>query len=163
MSWTFAKQTPMAKHRDPIQGEFFSTESISSDADSVVRESIQNSLDAKFEGGSSIVRVEFSIVTISKSKADPLFSDLWPHVKACNPKAARLRDAKKVRCLVVEDFGTTGLRGDPAEMYEVDEGEDSDPPNEFYYFVRAEGRSSKSGSDRGSWGIGKFSYHFISK
>ena len=161
--WTFAPQNPMAKHRDPIQGEFFSTESISSVADSVVRESIQNSMDAKLRGEASDVRVEFSVVTVSKSQADRLFADLWPHLKACDPKAAKLRDAKKVTCLLVEDFGTTGLRGDPLEMYEVDEAEKRDPPNEFYYFVRAEGRSSKTGGDRGSWGIGKYTYPMVSQ
>lgn len=163
MAWTFAQQNPMAKHRDPIQGEFFSTESISSVADSVVRESIQNSMDAKFRDEAPNVRVEFSIVTISKSQADRLFADLWPHLKACDPRFVQLRDTKKVTCLLVEDYGTTGLRGDPHEMYEADEAEDRDPPNEFYYFVRAEGRSSKTGGDRGSWGIGKYTYTMVSQ
>lgn len=162
MTWVFDMQSPMAKHRDPIQGEFFSTESISSVADSVVRESIQNSMDAKPKDASRSVLVEFSVITIPRSKAKVFLSDLWPHINACDPKAARLRDAKKVSCLVVEDFGTTGLRGDPAEMYAPSD-DSQDPPNEFYYFVRAEGQSSKSGSDRGNWGIGKYTYPMVSQ
>ena len=76
MTWRFDTQRPMAKHRDPIQGEFFSTESISSVADSVVRESIQNSMDAKPKDASRSVLVEFSVITIPRSKAGVLGSEL---------------------------------------------------------------------------------------
>jgi len=150
----------MEKHRDPIQGEFFTTESIDSIADSVVRESIQNSLDAKAANGDEPIEVRFTVGRVPMKSASSFFEGLWPHVAACDKKAGALEKDKDVRFLTVEDFGTTGLRGDPAQMFEA---ESSDPPNEFYYFVRAEGRSSKSGADRGNWGVGKYTYPMVSR
>jgi hypothetical protein len=51
---------------------------------------------------------------------------------------------------VFEDFGTTGLLGDPAEWKPA-----SGSRNHFYHFFRAEGRSDKSEKDIGRWGVGK--------
>jgi hypothetical protein len=42
MSWQYRVKAPNEKVRDPIQGEFFSTEAIKNPADALVRESIQN-------------------------------------------------------------------------------------------------------------------------
>lgn len=156
--WFFPEQRALFKQRDPIQGEFFATASIDSVADSIVRESVQNSLDACAEGRS--VSVRFLVGETAKSEVEPLLRGLWPHVRACDETAADLDGQGTVRFLVVEDFGTTGLRGDPTEMFGANDG---DHPNEFYYFVRAEGQSSKSGADRGSWGIGKYTYPMASQ
>ncbi len=41
--WFFKKQRPGDTTREPIQGEFFSTEAISNTAEALVREGIQNS------------------------------------------------------------------------------------------------------------------------
>jgi hypothetical protein len=159
VTWEFPRQRPMEKHRDPIQGEFFTTESIESVADSVVRESVQNSLDAKALGVDGPVEVRFTVGRVPRAQVAPFLENLWPHVSACDGEAGALERDSEVRFLAVEDFGTTGLRGDPSEMYDVSE---ADPPNEFYFFVRAEGRSSKSGADRGNWGVGKYTYPMVS-
>ena len=37
VAWVFPRQRPMEKHRDPIQGEFFTTESIDSVADLIAQ------------------------------------------------------------------------------------------------------------------------------
>ncbi len=160
VAWVFPRQRPMEKHRDPIQGEFFTTESIDSVADSVVRESVQNSLDAKASDSSEPIEVRFTIGNVPSTQVAMFLEGLWPHVAACDEAAGALEKDSMVRFLAVEDFFTTGLRGDPAEMYDVD---DADPPNEFYFFVRAEGRSSKSGADRGNWGVGKYTYPMVSQ
>ena len=44
--WRFRKMQPGEINVDPIEGEFFTTEAIGSITDALVRESIQNSLDA---------------------------------------------------------------------------------------------------------------------
>ena len=59
-AWIFVKRPPMAKQRDPIQGEFFNTDSITTAADEVVREAVQNTLDAKSEKSGG-VRVRFYV------------------------------------------------------------------------------------------------------
>jgi hypothetical protein len=49
MKWHFVKYRPDATTRDPIVGEFFSTDATPNPAQSLVRESIQNALDASRE------------------------------------------------------------------------------------------------------------------
>jgi hypothetical protein len=47
MKWSFRKMSRGETTRDPIIGEFFSTEAIENPAEALVREGIQNALDAK--------------------------------------------------------------------------------------------------------------------
>ena len=51
--WRFTKHEPSQPIRDPIEGEFFQQEDDSRTARHLVRESIQNSLDAQIEGTAS--------------------------------------------------------------------------------------------------------------
>jgi hypothetical protein len=60
--------------------------------------------------------------------------------------------------LLVEDFGTRGLTGNPA-AWDPFESE----RNPFFLFFRALGRSGKEGEDRGRWGIGKFVFPLASR
>lgn len=140
-----------------MQGEFFSSDSIETVADSLVREVVQNSMDAVADSALP-VRVRFHVgVCEDRSVLDSLLEDLWPHLLACNSELGALR-AQQCRYLTAEDFHTTGLRGDPTEMFET-EGR----RNEFFYFFRAEGKSSKRTSSRGSWGIGKYTLPMASR
>ena len=67
MSWQYRVKAPNEKVRDPIQGEFFSTEAIKNPADALVRESIQNALDAALKNSSGeateILRVRFFLAS----------------------------------------------------------------------------------------------------
>ncbi|MBE9544772.1 MAG: hypothetical protein IMF02_09795, partial [Proteobacteria bacterium] len=56
--WRFREMRPGEINVDPIEGEFFTTEAIGSITDALVRESIQNSLDAA--QGNEPVTVRFS-------------------------------------------------------------------------------------------------------
>ena len=154
--WCFRKKSSGEKIRNPIQGEFFATDAIAGPAQALVRESFQNSLDARL--GEQPVRIRLRLADASEalpaSSVKALFADAIPHFRA---EGNGLRDAPSpdAPCpyLVVEDFGTTGLTGDPTE---------ADPPeigarkNAFYLFFRAEGLSEKSGTRLGRWGVGKF-------
>lgn len=148
--WLFNRRRSADKLRKPMQGEFFSTDSIDSVADSLVREFVQNSMDAG-DDPDEPVHVRFHIGTCE----DPdvlasLLDGLWPHLEACDGHFRELRGTP-CRFLTAEDFHTTGLRGDPAQMFET-----AGQANEFFYFFRAEGKTSKRTSSRGSWGIGKY-------
>ena len=44
--WRFREMQPGEINVDPIEGEFFTTEAIGSITDALVREAVQNSLDA---------------------------------------------------------------------------------------------------------------------
>ena len=49
-SWHFNTKRPSDKERNPIQGEFFAADAISKPGEPLVREGIQNSLDARRNG-----------------------------------------------------------------------------------------------------------------
>lgn len=155
--WHFRPRRPDDTTRDPISGEFFSTEAIRDSAEALVREGIQNSLDARAQAGGR-VRVRLFLsgdAGASAASIAPLLGGLGAHLMA---RGNGLREDQRpdltraCRFLVFEDFGTKGLCGDPLQWHHVD-----DVSNAFFAFFRAEGESDKSASDRrGRWGVGKF-------
>src|SRR5699024_4809332 len=122
---------------------------------SIARESSQNSIDAAEENK---VKVIYRLKNIAR-KDIPNINELASSLNACLQKATSrslsnekiffekaLETIKKetIPVLLVEDYGTTGLRG-PAE-----------PGNPFHALVRASGISQKSSEGAGgSFGIGK--------
>jgi hypothetical protein len=149
--WQFKTLSMGDPERDPHEAEFFNLSGI---ADAVVREFIQNSLDAKCDG-SSIIRITFENTTKEKSKV--FLSNLENHLKATNFHFSGVNN-DVIPYLAIEDFGTTGLDGKT--------GEDGDFPggkNNFYNFWWWEGKSGKSGKDRGRWGLGKTTFHVASR
>lgn len=62
--WKFRIPQESEVNQDPIEGEFFTTQDVGDFSDALVRESIQNSLDAKLEKNNPIqvvtVRFYFS-------------------------------------------------------------------------------------------------------
>lgn len=160
VEWVQTRRHPASKQRDPIQGEFFNTDSITTLAKQVTREGIgQNPLDA---GIASPVRVRVHVSgeagALSPAEARTYFRGLTDHVRACDSDAERVFD-EPCRYVVIEDFNTTGLRGDPTEL---DPMLGAEEVNDFFYFFRAEGKSGKSGADRGRWGVGKYVFPMAS-
>jgi len=154
--WFFTPQRPQYKSREAFQGQFFTTSSIESVADSVVREAVQNTLDAH-DGSSDRPLIVFRLHStpgLPTVDVAPFLDGLWPHLEACKEGASDLQENGHCPTLVIEDFNTRGLVGDPARWREPEDKR----TNDFYYFFRAEGKSSKSGATRGSWGIGKFTF-----
>lgn len=160
--WRFGKQ-PKGININPIQGEFFRTDSLESIADALVREAIQNSLDAALPNAKVTVKFIFDLTpdkNISEKRKD-LLSSLWPHLKAPDTGLTDIPSkTSEVPVLLVEDFGTRGLQGDP-QQYEDLEGKGQ--KNDFYYFWRNVGRGKKEGIDRGRWGLGKTVFQAASR
>jgi len=156
IGWHFKPKVPGDTIRDPIHGEFFATDAISDPGMALIREGIQNSLDAGRPGEIVTVRAFLS----GKEHAAPpavfalYFKGAQPHLEAPN-NGIRRDDVPSWRepCpfLVFEDFGTHGLEGGPAEAFRAKSG----GKNHFYHFFRAEGQTDKDSSQRGSWGVGK--------
>ncbi len=149
--WKFKTLSIGEPERDPHEVEFFNLTGI---AEVVVREFIQNSLDAKCED-SSIVRITFE--KTSKEKAERFFNNLGNHLGATNFYSSELTNTD-VPFLTIEDFGTSGLDGATGEGGERPEGK-----NNFYNFWWYEGKSEKTGKERGRWGLGKTTFHVASK
>ncbi len=153
MNWYFRELAIGEKTRDPIQGEFFATEAIRNPADALVREGIQNSLDEALD---QTVRVKILLArdnhALPGDKAVNWFKGAWSHLHASgNGLREPPRQDEPCPFLVFEDFGTGGLRGDVNQAF--------DRPlikNSFFYFFRAEGRSGKTETAIGRWGVGKY-------
>ncbi len=160
MGWHYRVKAPNEKVRDPIQGEFFSTEAIKNPADALVREAIQNALDAALKDGNGllkdILKVRFFLATgkhaMPGQQAAAWFDGAWDHFHASG-NGLREPPSKNESCswLVFEDFGTCGLQGDVAQSEPID-----GVKNHFFYFFRAEGKSVEGGKERGRWGVGKY-------
>lgn len=138
---------------------------------SLVRESIQNSMDAMRED-SSFIEVGYDLKTVSKSAFPNLFS-IKNHIDACKETHAdnnRARElyapmAEFMNCdeldiLTISDFNTSGMPYLPDNIYK----------NPFQAFVNSDGQSVKNtsrsdgspASNGGSFGIGKGAYFLMS-
>lgn len=150
--WIFLPVGPNEKERDSQAGEFYADQILKN----LVRESIQNSLDARAREGKP-VRVRFSWEEAKQSHDfNALFQSLEPHYLAWQKRVAPsdepLSSPLYSRCfyLAVEDFNTRGLRG-PLNKREIPEGGKSD----LYDFFMREGISEKGDNARGRRGLGK--------
>ena len=156
--WYFRRKAPDEKIRNPIQGEFFATEAIEGPGEALVRESVQNSLDAGIKNSGVPVSVRITLATgdqaLPAAAVAGLFEQAWPHYDA-EGNGLRNAPSRSSACpyVLIEDFGTKGLTGDPAQS---DPHPDPNQRNPFFLFFRAEGLSAKSGTDLGRWGVGKF-------
>jgi len=163
--WRFREMQPGEINVDPIEGEFFTTEAIGSITDALVRESIQNSLDAAQGNGPVTVRFsffstpnpEYDAKVIRKKYIDGLSLHL-------QTKHAGLQDipspVEQINYLLVEDYGTRGLQGDISQYDDLD---DDFKKNDFYYFWRNIGRTRKEATDLGRWGLGKTVFQAASR
>jgi hypothetical protein len=152
MNWYFRAQKPGETTRDPIAGEFFSTDVIENPAEALVREGIQNALDAKMEREVRVrIFVSLDDDALKQDQISQWFEGMWDHL---NSKGNGLSDVPTnndpCHYLVFEDFGTTGLQGNIHQPFDEPGNE-----NAFFYFFRAEGLSGKSDTDLGRWGVGK--------
>jgi hypothetical protein len=154
--WHFRKFAPGDNLSDPdFTKALFATDSDSAVARSLVREALQNSLDAKANGAPR-VRVRIAIHRDRKAASPaairPFTTGIDPHLNAFDSGLPDPPDlAAPVPYLVLEDFGTKGLRGDPEHWQPIGIG-----ANAFFLFFRALGRSGKADESRGRWGVGKF-------
>jgi hypothetical protein len=162
--WRFKPKTKDDMGVDPFQDEFFKTGYVGGFSHALLRETIQNSLDAKAAGNGS-VRIDISIFRNIRFAGDErypfFFRDLDAHLKAPNNGISdKPAPDAPLDFLVIEDFNTTGLEGDPDRADIPEEGTTGE---NFFYFWRNYGRSGKSGKERGRWGLGKTVFSAVSK
>ena len=171
LQWNFREMMPREINSNPMERELIASGSSEAISERLVREVIQNSLDASLrrieqDEGLPPVRVRFSL----RGVRNPLDSNMAAkYTEGISPHlAAGLDEHDDFRAqaaqgqlsgggmtyLVVEDAGTAGLEGD-WRQFDDEDGDDSED-NFFYWFFRNVGRSGKSGAQGGSWGIGKW-------
>ena len=153
IAWRFLEVRPEGVNQDPTQREFFAPEEGVTGA--LVREALQNSLDARPKNptGPAVVQFHFGSDQEQTLETSSYFQTLRDHLKT---EFSELPAPEHpVSFLTIEDFGTRGLQGDPCHTIydEHDAGKES--KNDFFYFWRNVGRSRKEATDRGRWGLGK--------
>ena len=166
--WSFETVNPRAMRRDPFEGEFFRGEGandrIRGLGEALVREVIQNAIDASLDGrkgeGAGPVRIRFVLKTEAKglpvSRAKHYFEGLEQHLAAVS-LTDELNDLNEgtVPYMVIEDFGTIGLTGDVSRTTDPSNNQHAPFPECFYWFWRNIGRSGKTTEQLGRWGLGK--------
>lgn len=163
--WKFRRMQPGEMNIDPIEAEFFSTEALGSLADALVREAVQNSLDARRDGRPLHMRFYFSApeAMLEDERRAGYTRELAPHLNASRSGVTPPDVASEPLSFVtIEDFGTRGLQGDPSQSEDA-EVDDAGLRNDFFYFWRNIGRSRKQESDLGRWGLGKTVFQAASR
>lgn len=160
-AWHFVRHQSGQPIVNPLGGEHFA------DADEdwkpgevLVRECIQNSLDARYDEEISVNFQVRGASSMSAETADYWFSSLWPHLQSEDCRLTGVEGAPRSGgFVVVEDFGTRGLEGD------IRQGGLSKSDNRFFNFFRAEGLSGNpmNGTTGGSWGVGKSVFNRCSR
>ncbi len=148
---------------DPIEGEFFSTEALGSLSDALIREAIQNSLDAALPREKVKVVITFSSSdqNLPASKIEHYLKGLRSHLEARESGLIeRVTLTGPMDFLVIEDFGTRGLEG---EVREDEDKRAEGEKNDFFYFWRNIGRAVEGATDRGRWGLGKTVFQAASR
>lgn len=150
--WHFKKSDPLDSNRRSKLDEFFSSQNA---ATSVVREAIQNSLDAPLDEKEGTVRVQFTLSEHPWGDFEEFTGTTDPELTldshtSCNDldRYAKSFKGKKLRCLAIEDYGTKGLTGT------TDKNEALSGSN-FVGFWWNEGITGKGRGTRGSHGVGK--------
>jgi hypothetical protein len=166
--WRFRRMQPGEMNIDPTEAEFFSTEALGSLADALVREAIQNSLDARRPGEKLRLRIYFPPpgAFLAGEQRDRYLDGLTAHLRSSHTglSAETLPGpSESLSFLVIEDFGTRGLQGDPAQSEDIELETENATRNDFFYFWRNVGRSRKHAADLGRWGLGKTVFQAASR
>jgi hypothetical protein len=154
MKWHFSPQLPDQVETEITQRDQFNNDDVDI-SETIVREAIQNSLDAAID---EPCRVKVSFRWLDKASGlDPtffrsLFDGQLHHAEAAEIDVSNL-DFENPKALIIEDFGTCGLTGDVA-------AKDNDNFSDFW---RRHGKSHKTGKSRGRWGLGKLVYSTTSQ
>lgn len=152
-TWSFNKSNPSDIESEVTQVEQFNNDRLRLES-SLVREVIQNSMDARDKSGP--VRVSFAVKELDEMGSakirdlGKILKPLEPHLEAADIEMPK---DKNVRLLCIEDFNTEGLTG----SFKEKDGEN------FSNFWRIMGKSFKSRGKGGRRGLGKLVFAASSK
>lgn len=168
MGQWFFEQRRGGPLRNPQEAELFKDDQTAEGEyagnDHLVREVIQNSLDAQAPAADGPVQVAHAVrgrrcaprvATGVLLRATGVAAD-----RTRRRVPPQRRPALPCRFLVCEDFGTRGLEGDPAFYDNSSAGHGR---QDFYWFWRNIGKSGKTGDDLGRWGLGKTVFRAVSR
>lgn len=150
MNWHYFEHDGYSDIDQSTSAEAFVSGNLRDTATALVRESLQNVLDARSDKAHGPVRVRMSLGEVDAEIAMEWFAGLEKHLAMPD---AGLPDApmpdEPCRTLAIEDFETTGLTGDYTRKYKQGE------QNNFVNFLYHDGVTGKVGKNLGSRGVGK--------
>jgi hypothetical protein len=147
--WVGTTKQANSVENEPQSENFFTNTDVLTSQSVLVRESIQNAIDAKSSKSSEPVKVTFRLGKAPKNIATKYFGDLYPRFKSAVVEADIDFDNQTCSFLAIEDYRTTGLTG-PA-LSEKPSGNRTS----FWFFAWATGTSNKNAGTRGKNGVGK--------
>jgi hypothetical protein len=154
--WQFRPLNPNENSGSSTVDDNFADEQRSS-ADILVRETIQNPLDARSEGQSVRVRYYITSVAIDGSTVIPaIFQRTWLEHAIAGGLRVDHTVPRRISFLVIEDFGTSGLEG----SYN-DSSVDGETENWNAFWFR-EGEGAKRSRSNGGAGQGKITLYLAS-
>ncbi|QDU28885.1 hypothetical protein ETAA8_39910 [Anatilimnocola aggregata] len=164
--WVFDELRATAVRRQPNETELFKTEQTGEGEyagnDALVREVLQNSIDAAT--GEGPVRVRLAIHEAVEAPVPVRLGHYFRRLREPLQKRqvnynSHDYPVEPCRFLVCEDFATKGLEGNTLLFQDPPTGH----PEYFYWFWRNIGRSGKTGVELGRWGLGKTVYRAASR
>ncbi len=155
--WQFRPLNPNETSGASISDDNFADEERSS-VEILVRETLQNPLDAR--STDDVVRVEYKLIEVDLATSEfarSIFSDNWvKHFRAGGLIESDQRPTR-MKFLIIEDFGTTGLEG----CY-TDSSREGSTENWNAFWFR-EGEGAKATRSNGGAGQGKITLYLASK
>lgn len=150
-TWRFRRIDEDQKHVEPTHREHLAPGGA---VEPLIRESIQNSLDAPVEVEGRPTRMVFTLGQADPGAVRPFFDALRPHLEAITRSLAEglPPPTEPVNYLSIEDSNTKGLEGDPSLRKPV---QPDGTKNHFFRFWHSVGQSAGDFKRRGSWGVGK--------
>ena len=147
--WSFSTISRQETRGKSKLADFFPN---AGDAESLVRESLQNALDAKSDQDkSSPVSIRISVGRQKRSQSDWVFDKFDAHVAAVRDQTKRtfpITVPDDFAFVLIEDFNTLGFDG-------TFDNEDQDGRGSLVSFWWEEGESEKPKGGGGSHGVGK--------
>lgn len=150
--WQFKEFQPGDIIRNSHEEEFFTMQV---PLQSVVREALQNSLDATISGEEPVI-VRF-LYSRAPRDAGEIFAGLKEHLIVSGINATGI-GSTGFDFLAVEDFNTKGLTGNTSYTECLRNGEGN-----FCNFWWVDGSTRKGITNGGRWGLGKYSFFVFSK
>lgn len=161
--WKFKLVEKNHQEDEPMGEQFFVNSENLTQVSALVRESTQNSIDAR-EDKSRPVLMRFTVGAMTSELEKHYLNDLMPHINTALPKVLSAGEPNQEKFLIVEDFNTKGLKGATTSKRPDGLPDASEPDRDsFYFFEWKTGESNKGTGTKGKWGVGKVVFSYISK
>jgi len=149
-SWLGTKKGANQVENESQHANFFTNTDVLTGQSILIRESIQNAIDARDKAnGHTMARVRFYVGTVSSDIGKKYFSEQYERIIKCLKNPPSLDG--NCSFIAIEDFNSTGLVG----SVKNDLPENDPRIGSFFYFTWATGKSNKSAGTRGKNGVGK--------